>query len=684
MLSTGTIIAQRYEIVELVGIGGMSEVYKAKDHKLNRFVATKVLKPEYNQDPAFLKKFANEAQSAARLSHPNIVSVYDVGEEKDLYYIVMELVEGITLKKYIANYGRLEPKQAVDFALQIASALESAHQNGIVHRDIKPQNIIVSNGGILKVADFGIARIASGNTVTATDAVGSVHYISPEQAKGGYCDAKSDLYSLGVSLYEMLTGQVPFDGENAVSIALKHLNEKITSPKEVNPEIPVSLVEVLEKCTVKSTDMRYQTATALIKDLQKVFTYPQGGFVTYTTNDLNSGTKVMTDEQLKLIREGINDSSDVGEDSFEDETGKHEEKTELDENDDSDVEEAEDDLDPRMEKLVVVLGVAAAVIVAMLIIFLAGKAIGAFKFDIGNKKPNETTEQLTDTMVMVPNIIGKDFETARETLKTLGLDLYQVGEKDSNRPKGEILEQKTLEGTEVEAGTVIEVIVSSGKGKVVPNVVGLTEEEAETTLKDAGFSVEKERDYNTAEEGTIVEQDPKANSEAEDITSVTIIISKGPEDQGKVPKLVGMSKAEAEQALSQRLLSLGEVSEAYSNEAMAGTIISQQHNEGTRLEKGDTVNIVISKGPEQEDTTQPPETIYSGTVTIPEDMNPFASGENGRITIKMEDGTVLDDGTMSSANFPSNYDVTSKTPGNKTVYVYLDGEQIGSVDVSLN
>lgn len=689
MLSPGTIIVQRYEIIELVGIGGMSEVYKAKDHKLNRFVATKVLKPEYNQDANFLKKFINEAQSVARLSHPNIVSVFDVGEDKDLYYIVMELIDGVTLKKYISDYGRIEPKQAVDFALQIASALEAAHQNGIVHRDIKPQNIIVSNGGILKVADFGIARIANNNTVTAADAVGSVHYISPEQAKGGHCDAKSDIYSLGVSLYEMLTGQVPFDGENSVSVALKHLNERITSPREINPEIPVSLVEVLEKCTQKSPDMRYQTATALIKDLQKVFSYPQGGFVTYPAQNLSGDTIVMTDEQIRLIKNGMNETAESPQEEDSEtniQLSSENPSEELTEGDTE--EEEEEDLDPKMEKLVVVLGVVSAVIVAMLVIFLIGKAVGGFKF--GSDKNKVNTEETNtgdeeDGLIAVPNLLGEDFDQAQTALKEQGLKLRRYATKDSDEPEGQILEQKTSPGEKVEEGTVIEVVVSSGKQETVPQVVGMSEADAEEALEDAGFAVSKDRDYDdSVEEGMVIRQTPTGGSSAEDVSTVTIVISKGSESSGTVPSLFSMSEDEAKEALSERGLTLGTVSKAFSDDVAEGKVISQQYDAGTKLESGTTVNIVISKGAKPAATTQAPAKTYTGTVTIPESMNPFEDGETGRITIKVEDGTVLDDGTMSSANFPSNYDVTSTTPGSKTVYIYLDGEQIGSVDVNLS
>ncbi len=278
MIKPGMYISERYEIIDKVGSGGMADVYRAKCHRLNRYVAMKILKPEYSSDRNFVSKFRAEAQSAAGLSHPNIVNVYDVGDDEGLYYIVMELVEGITLKKFIERKGTLEIKEAIGISIQIAQGMEAAHANHIIHRDIKPQNIIISRDGKVKVTDFGIAKAATSNTVSQ-NAVGSVHYLSPEQARGGYSDEKSDIYSLGVTLYEMLCGKVPFAGDNSVSVALSHINDEATPIREIRPDVPVSIEKIVQKCMQKKPERRYLSASELIADLKRSITNPDGDFV---------------------------------------------------------------------------------------------------------------------------------------------------------------------------------------------------------------------------------------------------------------------------------------------------------------------------------------------------------------------------------------------------------------------
>ena len=301
MIRKGMFIGDRYEIVDKVGSGGMSDVYKALDHKLNRYVAIKVLKPEFSEDKTFVSKFKVEAQSAAGLVHPNIVNVYDVGEDDTLHYIVMELIDGITLKKYIEKKGPLPVKEAVSIAIQVSQGIEAAHNNNIIHRDIKPQNIMISREGKVKVTDFGIARAASSNTINS-NAMGSVHYISPEQARGGYIDEKSDIYSLGITLYELITGKVPFEGDSTVSVALQHINDEIPSPKEIVPDLPVSVEKIILKCTQKSVDRRYQNMEDVIADLKHSLIDPQGDFVTLTSVDNEAKTVVISDKELGEIK----------------------------------------------------------------------------------------------------------------------------------------------------------------------------------------------------------------------------------------------------------------------------------------------------------------------------------------------------------------------------------------------
>ena len=301
MLKSGMIIAERYEILGKIGTGGMADVYKAKDHKLNRFVAVKVLKAEFREDTTFIRKFRSEAQAAAGLTHPNIVNVFDVGDDEGLYYIVMELIEGITLKDYISKKGKLSVKEATSIAIQVSMGLETAHSHGIVHRDVKPQNIIISTDGKVKVTDFGIARAASSNTISS-NVMGSVHYSSPEQVRGGYSDEKSDIYSLGITLYEMVTGKVPFDGDTTVAIAIKHLQEEMVAPSVYTPELPYSLEQIIYKCTQKSVDRRYNKMEDVIADLKHSLIDPQGDFVKLTSVDNDAKTVIISDEELGTIK----------------------------------------------------------------------------------------------------------------------------------------------------------------------------------------------------------------------------------------------------------------------------------------------------------------------------------------------------------------------------------------------
>ena len=344
MLEKGNFINNRYEIISRVGAGGMSDVYKAKDHKLNRNVAIKVLKKEFSKDKNFVSKFRVEAQSAASLIHPNIVNVYDVGEDEGLYYIVMELIEGITLKSYIEKKKKLSARETISIAIQIANGIECAHNNQIVHRDIKPQNIMISREGKVKVTDFGIARAASSNTMSGT-AMGSVHYISPEQAGGKYVDEKSDIYSLGITMFEMITGTVPFDGESTVSIALKHIQGNVPSVREYVSDVPVSIEKIILKCTRNKVDRRYPKISLLIADLKRALAEPNVDFV--QLEEVKSGTVpvMITDEEIKKIKK---ESGEIVDPDIE-----------------NDIDE--DSMNPKMEKFITVGGVVAGIVALVIV-----------------------------------------------------------------------------------------------------------------------------------------------------------------------------------------------------------------------------------------------------------------------------------------------------------------------------
>ena len=391
MIKIGMIIGDRYEILEKIGTGGMSDVYKAKDHKLNRFVAVKVLKQEFSENANFVSKFRIEAQAAAGLMHPNIVNVYDVGEENGIYYIVMELVEGITLKKYIEKKARLSVKEAVSIAIQVSMGIEAAHNNHIIHRDIKPQNIIISKEGKVKVTDFGIAKAATSNTITS-NVMGSVHYTSPEQARGGYSDEKSDIYSLGVTMFEMLTGRVPFNGETTVAIAIKHIQEAMPSPREYVSEIPVSVEQIVFKCCQKSPDRRYQSMGELIVDLKRSLMTPDEDFVKVVDSDEEGSTKVISDSDMARIKKQTQSRDSMDEalhlrkekDVKKNVKKKYvvEEPEEEYEPDDED-EDDDDDYDPKMDRITTVLAVIAAILIGCIVLFLVGKALGVFQFGAG-------------------------------------------------------------------------------------------------------------------------------------------------------------------------------------------------------------------------------------------------------------------------------------------------------------
>ena len=606
MLELGTMLSGRYEVLKRVGSGGMADVYMAKDHKLNRNVAVKVLKSEYVKDEKFLKKFETEAQAVARLSHPNIVNIYDVGMEDGINYIVMELAEGITLKEYIRKKGYLSPKETVEISTQIASAISHAHKNHIIHRDIKPQNILVSDTGIIKVTDFGIAKATSSNTVTSTaTAMGSVHYISPEQAKGRFCDEKSDIYSLGITMYEMVTGHVPFDHENGVTIALMHLQNEITPPSQIRDGIPDSLEKIILKCTMKKPEERYQTADDLIADLRLVFEDTSGGYVGVVPAIDDSPTIMIDQNELtQRINTPKKDQKIQQEEPLKDE----EQNAYLDEDD-----EEESGMNSKIEKLVIVLAAVVGAIILISIIVFVVKSSGVFKSgksttttSIGTTAESNDTESKKYT---VDNYIGMSLSAAREKID--GKFKIKVEEEYSaDYAKGLVIRQDPESDTELEEGKTLTLVVSKGtrtEDKVsVPEVVGKMESSAKSELEAAGLKVSVKTKYSTdVAKGKVISQSPGSGNQVTKNSTVVITVSQGekPETMVRVPNLRYFTESGARSELKNSNLVLGSVLTEYSDSVEKGLVIRQTVSSGSKVKEGTAVGIYVSLGPRQTATT---------------------------------------------------------------------------------
>lgn len=664
MLTPGTILAGRYEIVGRIGAGGMSNVYKAKDQKLNRFVAVKVLKPEFSTDATFVKKFRVEAQSAAGLSHPNIVNVYDVGEENGIYYIVMELVQGITLKHYIERKGKLDIREVLNISVQIASGMGAAHANRIIHRDIKPQNVIMSRDGKVKVTDFGIAKAADSTTVT-TNAAGSVHYISPEQARGGYSDEKSDMYSLGITIYEMVTGRVPYDGENNVSVALQHIQGNMTPPSQLNPDIPRSVERIILKCTQKKPDLRYSSAKELIMDLRRALAEPDGNYVVIGTAAMggvsDSTTVVMNEEDVEKLRNAsLNKNKENGKrverltpeerrrrqleeerKEYEEYDNHHERKKPkpkktvpvVEEDDD------EDDVNPALDKTMMIFGVVGAVIIVIVIFFIIGRASGLFGgFSLGGDNKETSTNISTESStVQVPTVAGSTQDEAIGLLEEAGLD-YRIQEReDESTEKGIVISSTPEAGARVDKGTTITLFVSKGNESVkMPNVVDVSLEQAKSQLEGMGLKVTVNNEYDdTIEENRVISSSPAAGETVKLGTTVTLTVSKGKE-KTTMPYVVNKSYDDAVYALSQAGLNVGSVSYENSSNIAEGYIIRQGLDANSQVDRGTYVDLVVSMGPEE---TEPK--MGSATVYMPSD-NPFghdigtqAALSSGTVTVNI-------------------------------------------------
>ena len=636
MLRKGMFLADRYEIIEQIGTGGMSDVYKAKCHKLNRFVAIKVMKSEFSEDKTFVSKFRAEAQSVAGFTHPNIVNVYDVGDENGIYYIVMELVEGITLKKYIEKRGRIPFKEAVSIAIQVANGLDAAHKHNIVHRDIKPQNIIISKEGKVKVTDFGIAKVASSSTINSSSTMGSVHYISPEQARGGYSDARSDLYSLGITIFEMLTGTVPFDGDSTVAVAVQHIQDEIPAPSTVTDDIPLSIDRIVLKLTQKKPDRRYQTAAELITDLKKSLVMPDTDFVVMAPlyGASGSASQVMPSNNNPVKDEDDNLSDDDFLDDSEDEEDDEQSKNELeDDSDDSDIDDENND---KLDLIMKIIGIGIAVIILIVTIFIIVKLVGSTKSNKNNNESKQTTEssiEQTSTSaddknkVTVPKVEGMTKDDAIKALNEVGLGYRAVVQNSDRVSEGTVISQGTAAGKKVAKNTQIIITISGGKevkNITVPSVTGKTESEARTALEADGFVVDVDYQYSsTVENGKVIKASP-SGSVAQGST-ITITVSRGKEIKNvTMANLIGKTESEAKQWIDSNGL---KYSVKYTTTSGTyGNVVSCDYSEGTSVPEGTTVTITVSH--KQETTTKATEADKNNNTNQGGSSNNNSNGNN--------------------------------------------------------
>ena len=568
------VLAGRYELFERIGEGGMSVVYKAKDKLLNRFVAIKILKPQFINDSKFIDSFRRESQAAASLSHPNIVNIYDVGREGNIHYIVMELIEGKTLSDYIKEQGAMSYPKVIALSKQIAAALSFAHKNHIIHRDVKPHNIMITPNGTAKITDFGIAKAVNAATIVDnTDGIiGSVHYFSPEQARGGYVDEKSDIYSLGIVMYEMLTGQVPFDGDNPVNIALMHINGEMIPPSKLVDGVPPALEHIIMKCTDKYPINRYASADELIEALNNLEfvgsvvgdSVLMGGATGTMNNAAGNGPIAETD---------YDDGEDYDDEDEDDKNGKKK------------------GMDKKKKRLIIIIAAAAAAIVAGLAIAFA---LGAF----GGEE------------IETPDFRNMTLQEAREAAKEYDLNIREGDQVISEDvEKGLIVSQDPEAGSTIKTGSTVTVNISNGLGDgSVPDLRGKQQDELSDYLEAAGFTLGTvTTEASEEEEGTVISQDPEPGSTAEKGSAINVVVSDGSLAKAIVPYLVGQSLSYAQAALLNAGLTVGSISYDYSNTYAEGEVMWQQYDANAQLERGTAVRLRVSRGeePDEPSTTAP-------------------------------------------------------------------------------
>ncbi len=721
MLVPGSYVINRYEIIAKIGSGGMADVYKAKDHVLNRLVAIKVLKQEYSTDATFVKKFRVEAQSAAGLSHPNIVSVYDVGEDDGVYFIVMELVQGITLKNYIDMKGKLDIREALNISVQIASGLSAAHENRIIHRDIKPQNIIMSRDGKVKVTDFGIAKVADSTTVTTT-AAGTVHYISPEQARGGYSDERSDIYSLGITMYEMVTGRVPFEGETNVAVALMHIQSEMVPPRKLEPSIPVSFEKIILKCTQKKPERRYASAKELIADLRKVLTHPDGEYVVIPGAVPEGRTIVMKDDDIDSLKTASlhRSLSDVTEETLNGMTEEDEEpvqkpvqkpdsrkrpakKSDPEEDDDFDNDEDDDEeVNPALNKVMMVLGIGGFIILAVIIFFIIGHAAGFFGGS-HNKKESDTqsvsTESVSETapassnaeVVIVPDLSNKTETEAKAALNKLRLGVsVQKGSSD-DVPEGQVYDQSPAAGVKTDVHTQVTIYISTGKETFkLDDVTGMDYDQAQSQLENDGLKVSLEFEYSdSVDKNEVIRTSPEADSQVAEGDTVTIVASKGKETKYvTVPYVIGYDLDTAISMIKDAGLTYDGKSSDYSDSVPEGEVMNQSIGSGQSVEEGTSITLTVSLGSKV--------SSYTASISI---ENPFGAEivdgngnsdtySEGQVTVIVykPDGSseTVYDQYATEESLPGSVTTTSSSAGSGSVYAYINGIQYASYEVDFD